>query len=52
MYHGTSKNLELTSESELLGIREDTQACVCDSNEVCQSLERYSELKSSDIPMQ
>lgn len=23
-----------------------------DSNEVCQSLERYRELKSSDIPMQ
>lgn len=29
------------------------QACVCDSNEVCQSVERYRELKSSsDIPMQ
>lgn len=43
----------VTSEGEIFGIYEDMRACVCDSNEVCQSLERYRELKSSsDIPMQ
>ncbi len=48
-----ASGLSVTSESEIFGIYEDVQAWVCDSNEVCQSLERYRALKSSsDIPMQ
>ncbi len=35
-----ASGLSVTSESEIFGIYEDVQACVCDSNEVCQSLER------------